>query len=105
MGEAAGAEAPEAADRQWHVLAILSALMGFASISTDFYLPAMPTMANSLGASAGTVEFTISGYMIGFSRMPRPRCAVPSKGTTVTRRVANSDQRRHFQPTEGTSPC
>lgn len=52
---------------RWHVLAILSALMGFASISTDFYLPAMPQMAESLGANAGSVDFTISGFLIGFS--------------------------------------
>jgi DHA1 family bicyclomycin/chloramphenicol resistance-like MFS transporter len=49
------------------VLAILSLLMGFASISTDFYLPALPTMAASLHARAGSVELTISGYLIGFS--------------------------------------
>jgi len=52
---------------QWHVLAILSALMGFASISTDFYLPAMPTMARALNATTGSVEYTISGFLIGFS--------------------------------------
>jgi MFS transporter, DHA1 family, multidrug resistance protein len=52
---------------RWHVLAILSALMGFASISTDFYLPAMPSMADQLGADAGKVEYTISGFLIGFS--------------------------------------
>ena len=49
------------------MLAILSALMGFASISTDLYLPAMPAMSRALGADAGTVEWTISGYLIGFS--------------------------------------
>ena len=49
------------------VLAILSALMGFASISTDFYLPALPTMATALRSDAGTMDFTISGYLIGFS--------------------------------------
>jgi DHA1 family bicyclomycin/chloramphenicol resistance-like MFS transporter len=57
--------APHAGRR--HVLAILSALMGFASISTDFYLPAMPSMAEQLGADAGKVEYTISGFLIGFS--------------------------------------
>jgi hypothetical protein len=30
-----------AAPTQWRMLAILSALMGSGSISTDFYLPAM----------------------------------------------------------------
>jgi len=51
----------------WRVLAILSALMGFASISTDLYLPAMPAMGRALGAGTGAVEWTISGYLIGFS--------------------------------------
>ncbi len=51
----------------WHVLAVLSLLMGFASISTDLYLPAMPEMRRSLHAGAGMVELTISGYLIGFS--------------------------------------
>ena len=41
--------------------------MGFASISTDLYLPAMPAMGRALGADAGTVELTVSGYLIGFS--------------------------------------
>nr|WP_320049191.1 Bcr/CflA family multidrug efflux MFS transporter [uncultured Desulfuromonas sp.] len=52
---------------RWHVLLVLSLLMGFASISTDLYLPAIPAMAESLGANAGMMEFTISGYLIGFS--------------------------------------
>ncbi len=51
----------------WYVLAILSLLMGFASISTDLYLPAMPLMGGSLHADAGMIEWTISGYLIGFS--------------------------------------
>ncbi|MBY5591584.1 multidrug effflux MFS transporter [Rhizobium leguminosarum] len=49
------------------VLAVLSALMGFASISTDLYLPAMPTMAADLQADAGSIELTVSGFLIGFS--------------------------------------
>lgn len=51
----------------WYVLAVLSLLMGFASISTDLYLPAMPQMSRSLHADAGMIEWTISGYLIGFS--------------------------------------
>ncbi len=51
----------------WKVLVILSTLMGFASISTDLYLPAMPTIGQSLGADVGTMEWTISGYLVGFS--------------------------------------
>jgi MFS transporter, DHA1 family, multidrug resistance protein len=48
-------------------LAILSALMAFASISTDLYLPAMPAIAASFGASPGAIEMTVSGYLVGFS--------------------------------------
>lgn len=51
----------------WRVLAVLSALMGFASISTDFYLPAMPAMAAALHAGHGMLEYSISGYLVGFS--------------------------------------
>ena len=55
-------------DRQsLRILLILSALMAFASISTDLYLPALPVMGAALHADAGTVELTISGYLIGFS--------------------------------------
>lgn len=46
---------------------LLSALLGFASISTDLYLPAMPSMGASLGASQGQLELTVSGYLLGFS--------------------------------------
>lgn len=49
------------------VLAILSTLLGFASISTDLYLPAMPAMGQALHASAGAIALTVSGYLIGFS--------------------------------------
>lgn len=51
----------------WRVLGVLSVLMGFASISTDLYLPALPAMATGLGSDAGTMELTVAGYLIGFS--------------------------------------
>lgn len=50
-----------------HVLLLLSVLMGFASISTDLYLPAMPVIGRALGAGAGQVEWTVSGYLAGFT--------------------------------------
>jgi MFS transporter, DHA1 family, multidrug resistance protein len=49
------------------ILLILSALMAFASISTDLYLPAMPEMARNLHANAGQIELTVSGFLVGFS--------------------------------------
>lgn len=55
------------ADSRLWLLLILSLLMGFASLSTDVYLPAMPAMQDALGVSAGMIEYTVSGYLIGFS--------------------------------------
>jgi MFS family permease len=49
------------------VLMVLSTLLAFASISTDLYLPALPTMAEALRTDAGTVALTIAGYLVGFS--------------------------------------
>jgi DHA1 family bicyclomycin/chloramphenicol resistance-like MFS transporter len=51
----------------WWVLAVLSVLLGFASISTDLFLPAIPTIATALKAAPGSIELTISSYLIGFS--------------------------------------
>ena len=48
-------------------LAILSALMAFGPLSTDFYLPALPTMADALHSNPGAMEWTISSYLIGCS--------------------------------------
>lgn len=49
------------------VLAILSVLLAFAALSTDIYLPALPTMAMQLHADQGAMSWTLSGYLIGFS--------------------------------------
>lgn len=64
----ASTTSPQAATQgDIRTLAILSALMSFASISTDLYLPAMPAIAAELHQDAGTIELTISGYLVGFS--------------------------------------
>lgn len=49
------------------ILVILSALMSFSSISTDMYLPALPTLVSDLHADIGLVELSISTFLIGFS--------------------------------------
>ena len=43
---------------------ILSALMAFTSLSTDIYLPALPTMERTLG---GDAELTVTGFLVGFA--------------------------------------
>lgn len=58
---------PESDPRTLRTLAILSALMAFGPISTDLYLPALPMMAGALKSDTGVMEWTISGYLIGFS--------------------------------------
>ena len=50
--------------RSLSFLLILSALMAFTSLSTDIYLPAMPTMEKQLG---GNAELTITGFLTGFA--------------------------------------
>jgi DHA1 family bicyclomycin/chloramphenicol resistance-like MFS transporter len=62
-----GSDPDEAQSHGIRILAILSMLMAFASISTDLYLPALPAMTRSLHSNAGTMELTISGYLVGFS--------------------------------------
>ena len=67
-------EAPQS--HRWRILLILNALMTFASISTDLYLPAMPAMPEmpempemrkSLHANDGQIELTVSRFLVGFS--------------------------------------
>lgn len=45
----------------------IALLLAFASISTDLYLPAMPTMAKLFGVEDGVLEFSVTGYLAGFA--------------------------------------
>ncbi|MGC4104863.1 MAG: multidrug effflux MFS transporter [Thermomicrobiales bacterium] len=47
--------------------ALLALLLAFSSLSTDLYLPAMPTMAETLNAGHGTLELSVSGFLLGFA--------------------------------------
>jgi DHA1 family bicyclomycin/chloramphenicol resistance-like MFS transporter len=49
------------------MLVVLAVLLGFASISTDLFLPALPTMQTQLGAREGALHFVISAYLLGFA--------------------------------------
>jgi MFS transporter, DHA1 family, multidrug resistance protein len=49
------------------LLLILSALMSLASISTDIYLPALPTIGRALHATSASIELTFSAFLAGFS--------------------------------------
>jgi DHA1 family bicyclomycin/chloramphenicol resistance-like MFS transporter len=47
--------------------ALLTALVAIAPLSTDMYLPAMPTLAVYFGASTAQVQLTLSVYLVGFA--------------------------------------
>lgn len=59
--------APSRPVSELRLLLILSALMSFASISTDMYLPALPTIGRELHTSIASIELTFSAFLIGFS--------------------------------------
>ncbi|UWU31735.1 multidrug effflux MFS transporter (plasmid) [Rhizobium sp. WSM1274] len=58
---------PASTASQIWLMAVLGTLLAFASISTDLYLPAMPGMATALQTSQGSLQYTVSAYLIGFS--------------------------------------
>ncbi len=47
------------------LIAILGALVAFAPLSIDMYLPALPEMGREFGASAG--QYTLAAYFIGMA--------------------------------------
>lgn len=67
IGKGGAIEKSEPARQSRRLLIVLGVLLAFASISTDLYLPALPAMSDALGADDGTLQLTISGYLIGFS--------------------------------------
>ncbi|WP_193040677.1 MULTISPECIES: Bcr/CflA family multidrug efflux MFS transporter [unclassified Pseudomonas] len=59
-------DVPRTTNNVWLMLN-LSALMSFASISTDMYLPALPAISRALHTDSAGVELTFSAFLIGFS--------------------------------------
>jgi DHA1 family bicyclomycin/chloramphenicol resistance-like MFS transporter len=48
------------------VVLTLTLLMGVQPVSTDLYLPALPTIARSLGATLAAAQFTLSALILAF---------------------------------------
>jgi DHA1 family bicyclomycin/chloramphenicol resistance-like MFS transporter len=61
----AAARQPVLALSRWHLMALLGALSMFAPLSTDMYLPALPSLAHSLSVSASAVQLTLTTSLIG----------------------------------------
>jgi DHA1 family bicyclomycin/chloramphenicol resistance-like MFS transporter len=47
--------------------ALLALLTAFGPVATDMYLPSMPDIGRSLGASASAVQLTLSAYLVAFA--------------------------------------
>jgi len=48
------------------VVVLLTLLLGIQPVTTDLYLPALPTLQQDLGASVATAQFTLSALIISF---------------------------------------
>ena len=48
------------------VVLILSALLGLQPITTDLYLPALPALAQDLGAGMPQVQLTLTALLLAF---------------------------------------
>jgi DHA1 family bicyclomycin/chloramphenicol resistance-like MFS transporter len=48
------------------VILLLSLSIGLQPVSTDLYLPGLPSMAMDLQASVGMVQYTLSGLLLAF---------------------------------------
>ncbi|MDT8915563.1 multidrug effflux MFS transporter [Amycolatopsis sp. PS_44_ISF1] len=48
-------------------LLILGGLSAFGPLSIDMYLPALPRLATDLGASASTVQLTLTAFIVGLA--------------------------------------
>lgn len=46
---------------------LLTFLVAFGPISTDLYLPALPTLSRVFGAEVATVQLTLSVFLVGFA--------------------------------------
>lgn len=49
------------------LMAFLTFISAFPPLATDLYLPAMPSMGKEFGASAASIQFTLSGFTICFA--------------------------------------
>jgi len=48
-------------------MAVLLLLIGISPLATDMYLASLPAMGSSLGASAATIQLTLTGFLVGLA--------------------------------------
>src|SRR4051794_28280461 len=49
------------------VAVLLTALVAFGPLSTDLYLPSLPTLVQVFGSDIATVQLTLSVFLTGFA--------------------------------------
>ncbi|TKB49372.1 Bcr/CflA family multidrug efflux MFS transporter [Ferrimonas sediminicola] len=49
------------------LILLLGALAGLTPLAIDMYLPAIPTIADEMGASVATTQLTVSFFLVGFA--------------------------------------
>jgi DHA1 family bicyclomycin/chloramphenicol resistance-like MFS transporter len=59
------APSPAPGFKRWQQIGLLGALSMFAPLSTDMYLPALPSMAHDLSASPAAVALTLTASLVG----------------------------------------
>ena len=64
---AANAQADNKVTPPWSLLLLLSALIAFAPLSIDMYLPALPALAAEFGAPTGAAQLSLSSFFIGLA--------------------------------------
>jgi DHA1 family bicyclomycin/chloramphenicol resistance-like MFS transporter len=58
---------PPAGGRYVQLVLVLGALIGLGPLTIDMYLPALPALAQDLGASDAGVQFTLTGMLVGLA--------------------------------------
>jgi DHA1 family bicyclomycin/chloramphenicol resistance-like MFS transporter len=51
----------------WMMVILLGALIGFAALSIDMYLPALPQIGQDFGAPTGAAQATLSSFFLGIA--------------------------------------
>jgi len=54
-------------EHQWRLLALLIAITAVGPLSLNILAPAMPGLIGTLGAGAGTVQLTLSLFLLGMA--------------------------------------
>lgn len=77
-------------DRPQRLIIALAALVAFAPLSIDTYLPSLPLIASELASRADEVQLTISLFLAGLCLSPEERLSLSGGKSTTPRRPAGS---------------